>query len=162
MAQVRVVNKLGGVLKFVGRFSPRARALPGGYELRPTGKLAAIHHGGASTRVTPAMRGALAVITGMPPPRVGKVLEIPARPVSTDAKMARDVAVGVAKNIIKGKPVPAERIMKSGVKRQFASRRGWAKARPWGKWKTANPNPLGGPGGRVAAGWEAGRVREVR
>ncbi len=164
MALVRVTHTLPSVLKFIRPFSRRARALPRGYELSPVGSLARIHHAGATVTVTPAMQRKLAVITGVTPPAVGKRLVIPARPVVADNAMARKVATGVARHIITGKPHGAERAIKSGVLAQFdtggSSENPWKRSRPWGKFRPADPNPLGGSGGQVARGWARGKVVE--
>lgn len=162
MAGISIRGNLLPLVRFLRPISKRARALPGGWELRPArGSLAQVHHGGARTRVTRPMQAALAKQTGQAPPRLGKILVIPARPVRISDKAARGASRAVAKHLVTGKPIQAEKILKSAAVESFqVGGPGWARSRNWGRWRASTP-PLGGGGGRVARGWQGGRFSEI-
>ena len=159
MANIRVINKLAPVSKYLGKLSSRFENQPKGWQLRARGKLANIHAAGAKVRVTRKMQGYLGAQLGVVPPRVGKLLIIPARPPSATFKMARGVAKDVAIHVVTGRPAQIKKTMVEGVLLQFD--RGFAPpSRDWGDFKAARPT-LGGRRGRVAKGWIQGTFRKI-
>lgn len=162
MARISIRGSILPLVRFLRPISKRARGLPKGWELRPArGSLAHVHHGGARTRVIRPMQAALAKKTGLAPPRLGKVLIIPARPVLISNKAARAASRAVGRHILTGKAVQAEKILKSAAAESFRlGGPGWKNSRDWGRARARRPT-LGGAGGRVAAGWQRGRFNEI-
>ena len=163
MALITVQTKgFDSINRFFGSVLKRAKG-PRRYVLETSDRLAKIHQQGGRQRVTRPVQRAIAAKTGVAPPKVGKTMIHPERPVRVTPSMAKEASRGLVRFYLLGGQRGIERSMRKGVAVQFA--RGgvpfWRRSRDWGRLRAARPT-LGGAGGRVAAGWRRARFTERR